>query len=602
MATVHLSPIGNGFQFLGRGGQPLLNGTLYTYQTNSATPAATYTTSIGNVQNSNPITLLSDGRLANEVWLIEGVSYRFQLYDMLGNLIQTLDDIYGINDLTVNSSGLPFIQAGTGAVTRTMQNKAREQFSVKDFGATGDGSTDDISFILAARSALLAAGGGTLLFPRGTYRTSGTIAPATGCTFRGEGPGNTIIKPLASNLDNVFGTGVAESHAVNWCLRDMEIDGNRANVPYNTANAGATDDTFQNGVSLTVVNQSTFKNLYIHDTVMNGIVMLGSVASGSSDNYFENIVLKDIGKTTNIVSGAASYNGVIYALNCCRNKFIGVYMNTLRGSGVMDTTNGTACTDNEFIAPIIISPTADGFNITNSVGAVTSARLKIINPTITGATTTNACGIRVDGAGATTTKDVTIVSPIIDNCYNGIAAITAERVSITAPNVRNCSNFGILVGANCIDIQIAGGYALSNSNNYTDGGSTRPVTFGLITDTTGKLSTPNSVLVTGSSVTISKASGNDTSFVLDQAGIETAYYKQYATSGNLGIGNSSVGDIIAMTVGGDATLGLNGKKVAFYGGGPVIKQTVTGAKAGNAALTSLMTALAAIGLVIDTTT
>lgn len=42
--------------------------------------------------------------------------------------------------------------------------------------------------------------------------------------------------------------------------------------------------------------------------------------------------------------------------------------------------------------------------------------------------------------------------------------------------------------------------------------------------------------------------------------------------------------------------------IGFYGvATPVAKQTVTGAKGGNAALTSLMAALAALGLVIDAT-
>ena len=44
------------------------------------------------------------------------------------------------------------------------------------------------------------------------------------------------------------------------------------------------------------------------------------------------------------------------------------------------------------------------------------------------------------------------------------------------------------------------------------------------------------------------------------------------------------------------------KSLGFYGSTGVIKQTVTGAKGANEALTSLMPALAALGLVIDNTT
>lgn len=49
-------------------------------------------------------------------------------------------------------------------------------------------------------------------------------------------------------------------------------------------------------------------------------------------------------------------------------------------------------------------------------------------------------------------------------------------------------------------------------------------------------------------------------------------------------------------------LGQSADKVGFYGvATPVVKPTVTGSKGANAALTSLMTALVALGLVTDTT-
>ncbi len=49
-------------------------------------------------------------------------------------------------------------------------------------------------------------------------------------------------------------------------------------------------------------------------------------------------------------------------------------------------------------------------------------------------------------------------------------------------------------------------------------------------------------------------------------------------------------------------LGRNStSKLAFYGAVPVVKPTVTGAKGANAALTSLIAALVAQGLIIDTT-
>jgi hypothetical protein len=57
------------------------------------------------------------------------------------------------------------IASGTGAVATTVQDKLRETVSVKDFGATGDGVTDDTVAIQAALDSLAI----TLYFPRGNY-------------------------------------------------------------------------------------------------------------------------------------------------------------------------------------------------------------------------------------------------------------------------------------------------------------------------------------------------------------------------------------------------------------------------------------------------
>lgn len=55
--------------------------------------------------------------------------------------------------------------------------------------------------------------------------------------------------------------------------------------------------------------------------------------------------------------------------------------------------------------------------------------------------------------------------------------------------------------------------------------------------------------------------------------------------------------------GGDLTLGQTGKGVGFYGGSPVVQPTVTGAKLpSDVVLASLLTALAAQGLIVDSST
>jgi hypothetical protein len=58
----------------------------------------------------------------------------------------------------------------------------------------------------------------------------------------------------------------------------------------------------------------------------------------------------------------------------------------------------------------------------------------------------------------------------------------------------------------------------------------------------------------------------------------------------------------AQTFSDDVLLGGSGKQVGFYGTTPAGKPSVSGSRGGNAALTSLLTALANLGLLTDSST
>lgn len=95
MSTVALAPIFNAYQGFSNGGLPLAGGQLFTYQAGTSTLLATYTTAAGSVANTNPIVFGAAGRPAQEIWLVQGSAYRFELYDASLNLIQTFEDIQG---------------------------------------------------------------------------------------------------------------------------------------------------------------------------------------------------------------------------------------------------------------------------------------------------------------------------------------------------------------------------------------------------------------------------------------------------------------------------------------------------------------------------
>jgi hypothetical protein len=65
--------------------------------------------------------------------------------------------------------------------------------NVRDFGALGNDSHNETAAFAAASVAVVAAGGGTIYVPDGTYRAS-QIAPGVGATIHGQSRAGTILK------------------------------------------------------------------------------------------------------------------------------------------------------------------------------------------------------------------------------------------------------------------------------------------------------------------------------------------------------------------------------------------------------------------------
>lgn len=84
--------------------------------------------------------------------------------------------VYDQNSTSHSSNNISFLQSGTGASLKTTQSKLREIVSVKDFGAVGDGITDDTQAIQNAINYVGGLNGGRVLCPAGTYNISSTLS------------------------------------------------------------------------------------------------------------------------------------------------------------------------------------------------------------------------------------------------------------------------------------------------------------------------------------------------------------------------------------------------------------------------------------------
>lgn len=139
--------IGGKFRETDAGGAPLAGGLLYTYVAGTLTPLATYTDAGGATANANPVVLDSAGR-ANV--FLGTSSYRMILKTPGGTTLWDEDNLVaplGALAVSTGASLVGTLQAGAGAIARSAQDKLRDQVSVKDFGAVGDGASHPLSAV-----------------------------------------------------------------------------------------------------------------------------------------------------------------------------------------------------------------------------------------------------------------------------------------------------------------------------------------------------------------------------------------------------------------------------------------------------------------------
>lgn len=291
--AVNLSPVGGAAaQFFDNSGNPLTGGKLYSYLAGTTTPAATYTTSAGNVAHSNPIVLDAAGRVpaGGEIWLTNGVSYKFVLKTSTDTSIGTYDNVTGISNITlpIDSQDVTYTPPFAGSTATTVEAKLSAWVSPEDFGAVADGVANDYQPIQDAIDYLDSIGGGILICKNGaTYATNpapaiknNVIVDMRGATWNMTlGSGNVYGVRIGTNSGiqngvlHAISTGTPSSQAIFHAAISI---GEPNNAGFTPANPGY----YQSA------NNWFVRNMTIDTTRPGGVALqgMGSIYNGILEN------------------------------------------------------------------------------------------------------------------------------------------------------------------------------------------------------------------------------------------------------------------------------------------------------------------------------
>lgn len=388
--------------------------------------------------------------------------------------------------------------------------------SVLDYGAKGDGTTDDYTAIQTA----LDAGPGAVYVPAGTYIISSSIWVPSYTTLYGDGIDVSVIKRKANSLTATagsrysnaicsFGSAVDTlysnaSPGASITLHDLTFDGNYANQTLTTINNGAHGIAAPNIIGADSgghVNGLTIQRVKVMNTMQDGIhlyncknVLIDSCVTyytGQTQTVCSKNSISLYGAPTQLVNGWC--NGFVISNN--RLSYSGDSVTRAAGSPSSEgiaianadnvtvanndisyvdygiegtyTTSGSYTNYNWNIAgntihDLVASTVAAQVGIT--ISRTSSQALKGVRISGNTVYNVNHVGIRVDNTNGLTVNDNVLYSTNLDadaTYFNGIDIVTCTTVSCIGNSVSLVSAAN---GTNGIRFYgITGGLLSSNS-------------------------------------------------------------------------------------------------------------------------------------------
>lgn len=342
-----------------------------------------------------------------------------------------------------------FTAAGAGAVVRVVQDKLREWVSVLDFGAKGDGVTDDTAALNAAAAA--AAGKALLHVPAGTYMVDGTNnSIASGPTSGGWVlPSDTHVIMAAGAAITVKTNALAGYTAIliadadNVTIRGGQVIGDRLNHTYNNVfdtlanlNAGVyRTKTINDGTNLFADGQTAYVTA---DGGNNGTYLktagVWNKTSGALPNYYTHefgFGVEVVGSTNVLIEGVVMKNftgdGAIVlnrstAQQAMNVRFEGCTFDSNRRQGISFITGKALQARGSFFSNI-------GVRLNNQDGTAPRA------------------GIDIEAGTVTKCDGVLVSNNVFRGCTIGVSQFDGNNVTISGNQIDGATGGGISWGS-----------------------------------------------------------------------------------------------------------------------------------------------------------
>lgn len=267
--------------FNDRDGQPLDNGYIWIGQQNLApqvNPVNVYFDAALTQPVAQPLRTIN-GYISNagtpaQVY-VDGVNFSILVQDSKGSMVYNFPEGTGISQ---DACGVEYSPPFTGGVPYPVCEKLAQTVSVKDFGAVGDGVTDDTA---AIQAAINAAAGKLLFVPKGTYLLNSDVTITNELLLFGDGSANSQF------------TGAGKfSLGASLQVENIGFLGTSEHIEIATNAVGATTFgyirvdkcLFNNSTTFSVVTEGTNRDVFIEEvTVLNSVFNGGGAGSGAID-------------------------------------------------------------------------------------------------------------------------------------------------------------------------------------------------------------------------------------------------------------------------------------------------------------------------------